>query len=181
MVRVEVEAKIVLPSCSMLGRVEDAIQELGAVLINNVVEEDIYYQHPCRDFSSTDEALRLRRTNSGVHELTYKGPKKRQHGLKERPEITLRVTDADTIVELLHMLGFREVALVRKRRRYYRLNDFIVTLDEVNGLGCFVEIEYAGADKDVDQKMEWVMEMLGLKDYPRTVKSYLEMILEKKP
>ena len=36
-------------------------------------QSDSYFSHPARDFSNTDEALRIRQTESRV-EVTYKGP-----------------------------------------------------------------------------------------------------------
>lgn len=177
----EYEAKIILNDCHELGPVEERLERLGAEPQEEVVEEDTYYQHPCRDFAETDEALRLRR--SRATELTYKGPKRHAgQGVKARLEINIPLPpgSADTVDELLRLLGFHPVAVVRKRRRYYRLGDVSVTLDEVEGLGCFVEIEYSGPPgRDPVKAIEEAAEKLGLSGRPRTTKSYLEMLLEK--
>lgn len=181
-VMVEVEAKIVLPDCGILGTVEEKLRSLGAVPEAVVVEEDTYYQHPCRDFSETDEALRIRRVN-GSAELTYKGPKRVISGSKAREELTIKPVDVDAMDKLLRVLGFHPVAVVRKERRYYRFRETMVSLDQVDELGCFVEVEYRGLGgiEDAAREIDRVLEELGLAKYPRTTKSYLELILEKKP
>ncbi len=173
----EVEAKIILPSCQALEEVEQRLRSLGASMAEEVVEEDLYFQHPCRDFAVTDEALRLRRRSDRV-ELTYKGPK--EGGVvKARKEVSIVVNDYDAARELLESLGFRPVLVVRKERRYYTLpsDNVVVTLDRVDELGCFVEVEALGGG---EERVLGVVEKLGLSGYPRTNLSYLEMLLEKK-
>ena len=177
---VEVEAKVVLPGCSVLREVEERLRGLGAALVEEKVEEDTYYQHPCRDFAETDEALRVRRSSGGRVEVTYKGPKRMLGGAKAREEVNVVVAGGD-VDALLRGLGFRPVAVVRKRRRYYRVGDVLVTLDEVEGLGCFVEAEYVGDGgvEEAVEAIEGVLGALGVTGYPRTGKSYLELLLEK--
>jgi len=82
-------------------------------------ERDLYFGHPVRDFSQTDEALRLRRT--GIHNfVTYKGPKIDSVS-KSRYELDLPLPEGEDVFihwcELLERLGFRPVAEVVKRRR----------------------------------------------------------------
>ena len=177
---VEVEAKVVLPDCGLLRTVEERLRGLGARLLEEKLEEDTYYQHPCRDFAETDEALRVRRSGGRV-ELTYKGPKRMLGGAKARTEVNVSVAGGD-VDALLRGLGFRPVAVVRKRRRYYRLGDVLVTLDEVEELGCFMEAEYAGSGgaEEAVRAIEEALEALGVASYPRTGKSYLELLLEKR-
>ena len=176
----EVEAKIVIDSCSELEGIAAKLRELGARFEGEVVEEDTYYQHPCRDFAFTDEALRLRVTVNGV-ELTYKGPKRVVGGAKEREEYTVRVDNGAFMARILERLGFKPVATVRKRRRYYSLPGLaVVSLDEVEGLGCFVEIEYRGGGPGrAAETIDAIAARLGIASKPRTVKSYLELLLEK--
>ncbi|MET1128263.1 MAG: class IV adenylate cyclase [Thermoproteota archaeon] len=174
----EVEAKVILGSCSLLSEVEERLKALGAQLVEEKREVDTYYQHPCRNFAETDEALRVRVSSSGV-EVTYKGPKTVVGGVKSRQEVTLKLREGN-VAALLESLGFRPVAEVVKERRYYRLGSVVVTLDVVEGLGCFLEAEYAGGE-GVDEAVRVVEEALrklGVASMPRTTKSYLEMVLE---
>ena len=108
---------------------------------------DTYFNHPCRDFVVTREALRVRRVD-GMPLVTYKG----SHlpgAIKARQELEWRLDpgDADgTKTEtLLELLGFRKVATVEKRRRTFTLPepfaDFCVVIDQVVSLGDFAEVE----------------------------------------
>ena len=171
----EVEAKIVLRDCALLEGVEGRLARLGARLEGEVREVDLYFQHPCRDFAETDEALRLREVD-GRCELTYKGPKEGGR-VKARLEATVEVSDCSEAKLILEKLGFQPVAVVEKKRRYYTLGSVSVTLDEVKGLGCFVEIESkSGSEEEVLEAMK----ALGLEGFETTTKSYLELLLEKR-
>ncbi len=170
----EVEAKIVLGDCTLLEAIEDRVKRLGGVLDSEVYEKDLYFQHPCRDFAQTDEALRLRE-EGGRCTLTYKGPKEGGR-VKARLEVNVEVGDCNAARLLLERLGFRPVAVVAKKRRYYSLGDVEVALDEVEGLGCFVEVESRrGREEDVIDAVR----RLGLEKFPTTTKSYLELLIEK--
>ncbi len=181
---VEVEAKLRLPSCSLLGELRSRLQRLGAELLEEKVEEDTYYQHPCRDFAATDEALRLRVTSTGAVEATYKGPKRVLGRGKARSEYTLhlRPDELGEARAVLLALGFKPVATVRKTRAYYRLGNLLITLDTVEGLGCFAEIEYAARDASPEEAMKAIdeaIEKLGLQGAEPVHRSYLELLLER--
>jgi len=177
----ETEAKVVLGDCGLLDRLEERLRGLGAVFLEEKREEDTYYQHPCRDFAETDEALRIRRHGGRPPELTYKGPKRVVGGAKTRREETVTLGDGEAMHRILLALGFRPVATVSKTRRYYRLGDVLVTLDRVEGLGCFLEAEYqgAGGPEEAAAAIEETLTRLGVERLPRTTLSYLELLLEK--
>jgi adenylate cyclase, class 2 len=147
-------------------------------------EADHYFNAPDRDFAQTDEAFRLRRVGP-ANCLTYKGPK-RPGGVKKRTELEISINQgpeaAEQFMQLLAYLGYRPVAVVRKRRRHYhcKQNDFALTicLDEVEGLGRFAEVEVL-AEPDHEQTAEAQIlataSALGLTEVER--RSYLEMVL----
>src|SRR4029079_17138635 len=56
------------------GALTDRLAALGVAIGPPAVQVDQYFAHPCRDFASTDEALRIR-TTGGASFVTYKGPK----------------------------------------------------------------------------------------------------------
>ncbi len=151
-------------------------------LIRKEYHEDTYYQHPCRDFAKTDEALRIRiRRFDGHFEafLTYKGPKLDSVS-KTREEIEVLINDPDKHARILEALGFREVLTVEKvREKYYVEKGITLTLDEVEGLGKFVEAETLTDDREkipeLVEKLKSLLESLGVKRFER--RSYLELLL----
>jgi len=165
---VEIKAKI-----ENRNEFEEKLTSMGAEFIREVVEEDEYFNHPCRDFASTDEALRIR--NDGT--LTYKGPRV-DKDTKSREELNLKIGNMNEARALLISLGFKPVAKVIKRRRYYKIDNITISLDNVPELGDFVEVECIG---DYEPCREEVLDMakkLGLEEFIR--KSYLELLLEAK-
>jgi hypothetical protein len=60
--------------CPDFDDIMKALSEAGAGEVETVLEDDIYFNHPARDFRETDEALRIRRVANG-YILTYKGPR----------------------------------------------------------------------------------------------------------
>ncbi len=134
---VEREVKLRLP-CEALEEARRRLEEAGLRVEATVREVDVYYSHPCRDFLETDEALRLRISGEGAR-LTYKGPRRVEAGVKERLEIEAPVGEG--VRGILEALGFREALRIVKDRVYMSGRGYTATLDRVEGLGCFVEIE----------------------------------------
>lgn len=134
----EIEQKYVIGSLD--GLLERLAAE-GAVHVGESQNQDTYYNHPCRDFAQTGEALRIRREDS-VPKVTYKGIKK-PGSVKAREELEWRLDPGDLdgsfMERLLLHLGFREVATVNKRRQTYRIGSdtdaMTITVDEVPALG----------------------------------------------
>ena len=113
---VEVKAPI-----SDLESVRIGLERIGAQQLNSETQADAYYDHPCRAFQETDEALRLRRRlpysqklaedvdeSRPLYELTYKGPKIDPLS-KTRIELSVGLFDVTTAKSLLAHLGFRYV------------------------------------------------------------------------
>jgi len=162
-----------------------AVEELGATFGEAVTQTDRYFNHPARDFGETDEALRLR-TIGDSSKVTYKGPVL-DATVKLRHEIEMPVgTDAydgKQFAEMLTKLSFREVRSVTKRRRAAALEwqgrTFEMTLDDVDSLGQFVEIETIADDAEKDLARDAVLaltQQLGLGEPER--RSYLKMLLD---
>jgi adenylate cyclase, class 2 len=167
----EVEAKVRLDGPEALRA---ALHRLGAASSPPAVEEDVFFTHPSRDLAAADEALRLRRTEAGF-ELTYKGPR-RKGAYKAREERTVRVGDDPT--GLLSGLGFAPSVRLRKQRQRFRLAALEVTLDHVEGLGWFAEVEAMGDDpRSAEAAVRSALRELGLDARPREERSYVELAL----
>jgi adenylate cyclase class 2 len=177
----EVEMKFPIAD---LPRLQAALASLKARWREVREEEDQYFNAPDRDFAQTDEALRLRRVGT-EHVLTYKGPKQTAQA-KIRTEIEAPLAQgiaaAAQMTALLTSLGYRSVAVLRKQRTVYQLEygEFPVQicLDQVEGLGAYVELEILAPDEERDfasQTLHELARRLGLSGSER--RSYLEMYL----
>src|SRR5262249_22422456 len=129
------------------GDLAAQLERLGAAPAPAIEQEDTYLSHPARDFAQSGEALRLRREGNS-HRITYKGPR---HGgpTKTRQEIEIDFAEGDDTCEqmrhLWELLGFRPVAVLRKRRQAFHLvhqgRALEVVLDLAQDLGTFAEVE----------------------------------------
>jgi adenylate cyclase class 2 len=175
----EVEVKV----AADLDAVRARLDELGAEPTGDVVQVDTYYDAPHREFAETDEALRVRReTRDGetTARMTYKGPLVEAES-KTREEFETTVEDGETADAIFEHLGFSPAATVRKDRRFYRYDGYTVTLDTVEDVGEFVEVETETDESGVETAREGaygVLRELGLDPENQTRTSYLGMLLE---
>jgi adenylate cyclase class 2 len=158
--------------------VADKILAMGAVLKGTEHHHDIYFNSPSRDFRRTDEALRIRIKEEGAR-LTYKGPKLGSR-TKSRLELTVELDNPMAMEKILAELGFWPSGEVRKRRTKYTLGEVTFALDDVEGLGSFLEIE-APAEDDWADKQEMVLAILKRLGQDESIrKSYLELLEEQR-
>ena len=128
-----------------LDETRSGLEMIEAQFVRRESHCDTYLRHPSRDFRATDEALRIREVD-GKPFITYKG-KRREGPIKIRPEIELPLVET-TVPDWLAIwshLGFSVASQVKKTRDVYFLEfksrPTHVTLDHVESLGYFVEIE----------------------------------------
>ncbi|WP_149497151.1 class IV adenylate cyclase [Roseiconus lacunae] len=173
--------------------VKQRLVRLGASGGPTESHADTYLRHPCRDFVQTKEALRVRRVN-GIASVTYKGPKLdvAAIGLKARKEIEwcLAPGDADgmQMQTLFESLGFEPVATVRKQRQTFRFEEpsprssFTVTVDRVDQVGTYAEIELLIDDGDSDglaEAGEQIQRLAGELGFVHAeMRSYLSLLLQ---
>ncbi|MFD1571537.1 class IV adenylate cyclase [Halorubrum laminariae] len=175
--------------------VRERLRRLDAERVDARRQRDVYYDAPDRDFAETDEALRLRRempisaTASGsdrgrdgdeTAKLTYKGPLV-DEGSKTRVEHETGVGDDEAATGIFAGLGFEPAATVEKRREFWRYEGHTVTLDRVDGLGEFVEVEREVDDRSAvaparDAALD-VLAALGLDGTDQIRTSYLDLLL----
>jgi len=173
------------------------LDEQDAEPVDAVGQTDVYYDAPHRDFAATDEALRIRQEVSldeaegreagfdwsldeGTTMVTYKGPLV-DDSSKTREEFETAVADRGAMEGILDGLGFEPAATVRKRRHRFALSGYTVTLDEVDGLGEFVEVETEVEADDIEAAREGafgVLDALGLDAADGIRTSYLGLLVE---
>jgi adenylate cyclase class 2 len=167
--------------------VRDRLRAAGAERTGAVAQVDTYYDHPGRDFATTDEALRVRAVRPLDDErdaaeratrLTYKGPLVDESS-KTREEFETGVTDGDAVEGVLERLDFAPAATVRKERETFTLSGYTVALDAVEGLDTFVEVERE-VESGIDEARagaERVLERLDLDPADGIRTSYLGLSL----
>ena len=153
----------------------DALRALGFTEAGTVQETDLYLNGNDRDFRRTDEALRLRTVQTlpegGAQTLiTYKGPK-----------LETSVEDFETMKKLLLSLGYRAAFTVKKTRRSFTRGAQTVCLDDVDGLGDYMELEELVPDEAARSaavaSLLSLLDTLGVERGALTRRSYLELLM----
>lgn len=170
----EIELKVRIPS---LDTVRERLVTKNAEFSGKVHEHDIYYNAPHRDFGKTDEAVRVRYTDNHAV-VTYKGPKIRKFGLKAREELNFAVESGENFETMLLRLGFTKTTEVNKWRENYKLGRASVSLDTVDELGTFAEIEIIAENDNENPTaiIEQIAKEIGADGTP-ILESYLELLL----
>ena len=115
---------------------------------------DIYYYDPERDNLKPEGDLRLSETfrlrkKDNKCLITYK----KQHFEGKlwiySDEYETEVKDYETVKIIISMLGLVPLITVHNKRRIYKYKDFEIELEDVEGLGCFIEVEkLSNSEKD---------------------------------
>ena len=133
---------------------------------------DIYYYDPKRDNLKPEDDLRLketfrvRKTNTSCY-VTYK----KQHFKGKlwiySDEYETKIEDYDTIINIISLLGLEPLITVHNKRKIYKYKEYEIELEDVEGLGIFIEVERISNDKDemkVKEEIRDFIRSLKLKD-----------------
>ena len=134
---------------------------------------DTYYYDPERDNLKPESDLRLSETfrlrkKDGKSFITYK----KQHFEGKlwvySDEYETEVKDYETMIKIISMLGLSPLITVHNKRRIYKYEDFEIELEDVEGLGCFIEVEkLSDSDKDemlIKEEIREFIRSLNLKN-----------------
>ena len=179
MLEVEVKARI-----DNIEEIKNKLTKINAKKDKIEYQEDIYFNSPIVDFAKTDEALRIRKTITNNKEkifITYKGPKLDQKS-KTRREIETEIKNQEEFQEIFENLQFKTVRKVKKNRQYYTIENYTISIDEVEGLEPYMEIETIlndnnNYDNELNKIYE-IFETLGITNNFETT-SYLELLENK--
>lgn len=176
----EIEAKFKVAG---FAGVRKLLRAAGAEFLGAAVQTDRYFDTSDGSLRKNDSGLRIRTARSirkGPGEdlralLTCKGPRRKNGRLKVRRETQTHVEDGAVLAGIFRDLGLRVTATVEKRRWSYRLGSCRIELDQLPGIGRFVEIE-AQDEKTVRRACE----TLGLQYQPITA-TYPELLSASRP
>jgi adenylate cyclase class 2 len=148
----------------------EACRQLGAVDCGRLWQRDTY-------FNTTQGRLKLREQRPGRCQLIHYHRADQTEGRESRYQI-LAVTEAGLIRDFLtDSLGVR--VTVTKRRRLFLWRSVRIHLDDVEGLGCFIEFEaLAPPDSDLSAEHGLIAELrarLGISQPNLVAQSYSDL------
>lgn len=180
MKEIEVKAKINNKEDLM-----DKARKLGFIFSEPTEQADIIFLPEGIKFSEIKEGIpviRIRNQNNQKVTLTLK--KRARNGLSELDKIEheIIINNDHEAEEILKNMNFYEVIRVNKIREEGNLNDLSICIDEVDGLGLFIEAEKLCADGDgqkIQEELFSLLETLGADKNNRVSIGYDTMVYNK--
>ena len=176
---IEVEVKLKIDNRTS---VEEQLKDHGFCLHKRVKETDTYFDGGLYGIKKSGQALRVRKTvdyMTGVEksELNFKGAKIDTVSMA-RLELETEVENGDVAMKILEVIGFHKAEpRVIKERWLMSRDDLHACLDEVEGLGSFLELEIMVEDEgnrpEALGRIEEILEKLGYTMKDTTRVSYL--------
>jgi adenylate cyclase class 2 len=166
----EIEVKLALDAATRSRLVE----RLGAP-DRVATQQDIYLAT-----AGVPVALRVRQDGDQAC-VTLKAGFEVRDGVKIREELepAIRPEELATWLTVFERLGFPRAEVVKKTRHEYTHGAVHLLLDEVEGLGSFVEVEVVGDDaQGATAALETALADLGLARLPRLTRSYRDLLLD---
>lgn len=158
---IEVEIKVKLENHV---EIKEKVSKLGN-LVKSIKQIDDYYIPTQRDFflhkPHPVEFLRIRTNpDKTVFEYTKTINMRESGDYDYAEEYETEISNADELRKILNFLDFKKVITVEKQREYWICKDIEVALDEVKGLGHFIEAEAKGDFKDEKEAKEACIKFL---------------------
>ncbi len=125
---------------------EKCLLGLGYILKETLRETDTYFDGGMNGIKKSGQALRVRRTlvcatGKEHSSITFKGEKLDKISMA-RVELETGVENGETAERILSALGFFPVQpIVIKTRKVFKKEDISVCVDDVQGLGSYLELE----------------------------------------
>lgn len=151
------------------SQIESTLKKNGAEFRGILKQKDVYYK-------TKSGLLKLRVEGKSFTLIKYlrdeKGKRWSNYEL-----LDLRGKNPEKYLE-----SFLNIeAVVEKKRKLYLYDNTRVHLDEVKGLGKFLELEtlLVAGKSDATRRFDFVKQMLGIENHEQIRKSYRNLILKK--
>lgn len=180
MIEIEVKLKIEDPA-----HLEKCLLDWGYILIETLRETDTYFDGGINGIKKSGQALRVRRTvdcatGKEHSSITFKGEKLDKISIA-RLELETVVESGETAERILCALGFFPVQpIVIKNRKILRYKDISACIDDVEGLGTFLELEIMAESEEARtealDRIEKILKRIGYTMVDTTRASYLSQL-----
>jgi adenylate cyclase class 2 len=148
-----------------LAALESALSVRGIVLSASVFQDDQAYARVGWEYGQSKIGVpfaRLR-TERGRHLLTVKTPLANEQSCVEHES---EVADREQMHAAVQQMGFYPTVRIRKTRRTAAVGSMSLCVDEVDGIGVFLEIERIvhpdEAGERVQAELDWFARALGV-------------------
>lgn len=149
-------------------------------------QHDVYYNPAHRNFledeDNVNEWLRIRVAEEKA-QINYKDWQPHDTKIKTHcTEYETNVDSYDQLQKILSALNFTKLVEVKKTRQAWNYMDVEISIDSVEGLGDFIELEYKGKLNDVvavRKVLFEVLQKLGARTEELDIRGYPYLLMEK--
>ncbi len=128
------------------------------------------------------KSLRIRKVN-GFYKVNFKQSMGYKRGVHAKKEIEFKISDINDFLKLIADFGFRKWLRKEKESEVYKIRkNFHIELNNVKGLGWFVEVEYLAGPNEVEKARKEVakfMRMLGFSEKECIKSGYTKSLWDK--
>ena len=159
------------------------LAKLGCEFEAPIIQEDVVYaKHvgSLEAFNSNDVFLRIRVRSDRKIIFTLKQRKSANRLSATEHEVEIR--SKEEMEKILSLMGFKEAVRINKKRVITHHDGCEICLDEVEGLGSFIEMEKLTEDGDAEAIQEDLFtffQSLGIKKEDRVMVGYDILMLQK--
>ena len=173
----EIEIKVKVDN---LATIESKLRKLGYTISAPVSQKDTIFSSPGYTSKTNNVFMRIRKQSG----KTIFNLKKQITGELDNLEYETEISNSGAMHKILLVLGFQPMVQVIKTRKTCKYKDYEICLDNVEELGCFVEIEKL-AENNVDphkvqKELIRELESLGLAIKNIETRGYDTQILSRK-
>ena len=139
-IEMEIKIKLTKEEYNNLNKI---MESKGKLLLESN-QQDIYYQSNCITNNINNNSLRLRLSGKKKI-LTYKN----YNNQIFCEEYEVEVDNSNNLKKIFDFIGLKKITEVKKERKIYFYKDkYEISLDKVDSLGYFIEIEVKGTIKN---------------------------------
>lgn len=162
----------------------EKLGSLGCVLSEPKTQDDTVYVRSIGDVATylgNDIFMRIRIQDGARVILTAKRPITRSADQLVKHEYEVVTDSLDATKGMLELMGFFPAVRTHKVRRTGHAGRYEVCIDEIEGLGLFIELEEMGEEIDaprIQSEMGEFLASLGVQPEDRVTRGYDVLMLE---
>lgn len=177
MKEIEVKARI-----RNADQILEKLTALGCVLSEPIRQIDTVYAKVVGTFDEymkNDHFIRIREKSDGKFIFTVKKPLSKE--VLTKAEHETEVKDAQELEQAIFLMGYQTANRVIKTRRTTHCGELEICIDDVEGLGAFIEVEkMSDADMGIVRKeLNVFLASLGISAEDQVHKGYDILMIEK--
>ncbi len=156
------------------------LKELDCVLSEPITQDDYVYNQKGKDLKNYVHDTPVLRIRVQEDRTIFTLKKNRSNEL-DCIEKEIDIIDKDTLAEMIELLGYEKTVEIHKKRRKGKYHEYEICLDEVAGLGFFIEVEKI-SDEDglvVQRELFDFLKTLGVGEEDRVFIGYDSLMLLK--